>query len=75
MSVIDSRVVNIDELKLEHFAKGDKFESRSVRISRNRPVALIDKAPQLLTNKRARMSSIAYLLSGSGISSGRLKIT
>ena len=32
MSVIDSRVVNIDELKLEHFAKGDKFESRSVRI-------------------------------------------
>ena len=32
MSVIDSRVVNIDELKLEHFAKGDKFESRSARI-------------------------------------------
>ena len=32
MTVIDSRVVNIGELKLEHFAKGDKFESRSVRI-------------------------------------------
>jgi len=32
MSVIDSRVVNIGELKLEHFAKGDKFESNSVRI-------------------------------------------
>ena len=32
MNVIDSRVVNIDALKLEHFAKGDKFESRSVRI-------------------------------------------
>ena len=32
MSVIDSRVINIDQLKLEHFAKGDKFESRSARI-------------------------------------------
>ena len=32
MSVIDSRVINIDELKLEHFAKGDKFEARSARI-------------------------------------------
>jgi len=32
MSVIDSKVVNIDALKLEHFAKGDKFESDSVRI-------------------------------------------
>ena len=32
MSVIDSRIVNIAELKLEHFAKGDKFESNSVRI-------------------------------------------
>ena len=32
MSVIDSRVVNIGELKLEHFAKGDTFESNSVRI-------------------------------------------
>ena len=30
--VIDRRVVNIDELKLEHFAKGDQFESSSVRI-------------------------------------------
>ena len=33
MSVIDSRVVNIDELKLEHFeAVGRKFESDAVRI-------------------------------------------
>ena len=32
MTVIDSRVVNIDDLKLEHFAKGDKFETRGVRI-------------------------------------------
>ena len=32
MSVIDSRVVNIDELNLEHFAKGDKFECNAVRI-------------------------------------------
>ena len=32
MSVIDSRVVNIDELKLEHFAKGDKFECDAVRV-------------------------------------------
>ena len=32
MSVIDSRVVNIDELKLKHFAKGDKFECDAVRI-------------------------------------------
>ncbi len=32
MSVIDARVVNIGELKLEHFAMGDKFESSSVRI-------------------------------------------
>ena len=32
MAVIDSRVVNIDALNLEHFVKGDKFESRSVRI-------------------------------------------
>jgi len=32
MSVIDSKVVNIDELKLEHFSKGDAFESASVRI-------------------------------------------
>lgn len=32
MSVIDSRVVNIDELKLEHFAEGVKFESDAARI-------------------------------------------
>jgi uncharacterized cupin superfamily protein len=33
MSVKD-RVVNIDELELEHFKQGDKFESRSVRVGR-----------------------------------------
>jgi uncharacterized cupin superfamily protein len=32
MSVIDSRVVNLDQLKLEHFVKGDQFESDAVRI-------------------------------------------
>jgi uncharacterized cupin superfamily protein len=32
MSVIDARVVNIDQLKLEHFEKGDKFASDAVRI-------------------------------------------
>jgi uncharacterized cupin superfamily protein len=32
MRVIDSRVVNIDELKLEHFAKGEKFACDAVRI-------------------------------------------
>jgi len=32
MSVIDSRVVNIDQLQLERFAQGDKFESRGARI-------------------------------------------
>ena len=32
MTVIDSRVVNVEELKLEHFAKGEKFESNAVRI-------------------------------------------
>jgi uncharacterized cupin superfamily protein len=32
MGVIDSRVVNIEQLKLEHFAKGDKFECRATRI-------------------------------------------
>src|SRR5256886_11696872 len=32
MSVIDSRVVNIDELKLEHFVKGENFECAAVRI-------------------------------------------
>ena len=32
MSVINSKIVNIDELKLEHFTKGDKFECHAVRI-------------------------------------------
>jgi uncharacterized cupin superfamily protein len=32
MGVIDKRVVNLDELKLERFVKGDKFASDSVRI-------------------------------------------
>ena len=32
MRVIDSRVANIGELKLEYFSKGDKFESSAVRI-------------------------------------------
>jgi len=32
MSVIDSRVVNIEDLKLEHFSRGDGFECRSARI-------------------------------------------
>jgi uncharacterized cupin superfamily protein len=32
MSVIASRVVNLDELKLEHFEKGEKFESDFARI-------------------------------------------
>src|SRR5439155_26270382 len=32
MRAIDSKVVNIDELKLEHFEKGEKFESDAVRI-------------------------------------------
>ncbi|HYQ99793.1 MAG TPA: cupin domain-containing protein [Casimicrobiaceae bacterium] len=32
MSVIDSRVVNLDQLKLERFTKGDKYESDAVRI-------------------------------------------
>jgi uncharacterized cupin superfamily protein len=32
MSQIDSRVVNIDQLKLEHLARGDKFECRAARI-------------------------------------------
>ena len=29
MSVINSRVVNIDELKLDHFVKGERFESNA----------------------------------------------
>lgn len=32
MGVIDSRVVNLDQLKLEHFTKGDNYESDAVRI-------------------------------------------
>jgi hypothetical protein len=32
MGTIDSRVLNIEELKLEHFKKGDQFETNSVRI-------------------------------------------
>lgn len=32
MRPIDSKVINIDELTLEHFAKGAKFESDAVRI-------------------------------------------
>jgi uncharacterized cupin superfamily protein len=32
MGVIDSRVLNIEELKLEHLQKGDLFESHSARI-------------------------------------------
>ena len=32
MSVIDQRVVNIDDLELEHGSKGDKFEWKSARI-------------------------------------------
>ncbi len=32
MRVIDSRVVNIDQLKLEHFENGEKFACDAVRI-------------------------------------------
>ena len=32
MSVIDSRVVNIDQLKLEHFENGEKFACDAVRV-------------------------------------------
>ena len=32
MSVIDSKVINIDELKLEHFENGDKFACDAVRV-------------------------------------------
>jgi uncharacterized cupin superfamily protein len=32
MSVIESRVVNIEQLKLEHFVKGEKFECNALRI-------------------------------------------
>ena len=34
MRIIDTKVVNIDELKLEHFEKGDSFASESARIGR-----------------------------------------
>ena len=33
MSAIESRVINLDQLKLEHFEKGEKYESNSVRIA------------------------------------------
>jgi uncharacterized cupin superfamily protein len=32
MNVIDSKVVNVDELNLEHFTNGDRFESGFARI-------------------------------------------
>lgn len=32
MSLVHGKVVNLDELKLEYFAKGDKYECKSVRI-------------------------------------------
>jgi len=32
MGVIDTRVVNLDDLELAHFTRGDAFECRSVRI-------------------------------------------
>ena len=32
MSVINSRVINLDQLQLEHFAKGETFESNSARV-------------------------------------------
>lgn len=32
MAVIDSKVVNIHELKLEHFLKGKQYETRAARI-------------------------------------------
>jgi uncharacterized cupin superfamily protein len=32
MRTIDARVVNLDQLALEHFAKGEQFASESVRI-------------------------------------------
>jgi len=31
-SLINARIVNLDELKLEHFENGNKFEGESVRI-------------------------------------------
>ncbi len=32
MSIVDTKVINIDGLKLEHFTKGTTFESRCARI-------------------------------------------
>ena len=32
MNTINSKVANLDEMKLDHFEKGDRFESNSVRI-------------------------------------------
>jgi len=74
MSVIDSRVVNIDELKLEHFAKGEKFECAAVRIGpRDRPkmiraieVCLSAKAPmtQLWNESRNPLSGFRILRLG-----------
>ena len=32
MSVIDGKVVNIDQLKLEHFENGEKFACDATRI-------------------------------------------
>ncbi len=32
MSTVDTRVVNIDDVKLEHFTQGATFESRSARV-------------------------------------------
>lgn len=32
MTLIDARVANLDELKFEHFAQGDRYESRFARI-------------------------------------------
>ena len=32
MATIDSKVLNIQELKLEHFKKGELFETNSARI-------------------------------------------
>ncbi len=32
MTVIDGKVINIDELKLEHFENGDKFACDAVRV-------------------------------------------
>ena len=34
MRTIDSKVVNLDELALEHFSHGETFEGRSLRIGR-----------------------------------------